>query len=126
MLKSKKLFAINCLVLLFTLITCNPAYADGAVFQGLSDYATNFAVGFKYFAYVLSGFGIIMFTFLAIFGKINFKHLGYIVLCLFFLSGVGALIDYILDADGKYVIGNQTYKFNDTYTRAVCKSSVCR
>lgn len=64
------------------------------LFKFLSDRAINFAIGFRNVAFCLAGFGIIMFTFLAISGKINFKHLGYIFISLFMLSGVGMFISY--------------------------------
>lgn len=124
MLKSKKLLFINCLVILFMALTCNMAYASGSVFEDLSGRTTEYAVGLRNFAYVISGFGIIMFTFLAICGKINFKHLGYIVICLFFLSATGALIDYIFDEDGLYVVPKMETKFGSQYKKAVRNSSL--
>ena len=48
------------------------------IFAFFSGRAINFAIGLRNIAFCLSGFGIIMFTFAAISGKINFKHLGYI------------------------------------------------
>lgn len=85
--------------------------ASAAVFKELADKTAAFAGQLRYLAYAISGFGIIMFTFLAICGKINFKHLGYIVMCLFFLSGTAALITYVSDAPVKL-------KYNDTYVAA--------
>ncbi len=64
------------------------------IFDFFSGRAINFAVGLRNVAFCLAGFGIIMFTFLAISGKINFKHLGYIFISLFLLSGVGLFISY--------------------------------
>lgn len=84
------------------------------MFKELAKRTGKFAEGLRRFAMILSAFGIVMFTFLAICGKINFKHLGYIFMCLFFLSGVGAMIVYIKG-------GNKdlTYEFKDTYTKAL-------
>ena len=123
MLKSRKIFIINCLVMLVTVLISNVAYArGGAVFGDLSERTADFAIGLRNFAYVFSGFGIIMFTFLAICGKINFKHLGYIVLCLFFLSGVGALLDYIIGgSQGSLMLKD----FGTAYRKAACNTSVC-
>lgn len=64
------------------------------IFSFFSSKAINFAIGFRNVAFCLAGFGIVMFTFLAISGKINFKHLGYIFISLFMLSGVGLFISY--------------------------------
>lgn len=98
--------------LLFLVLLNSEAQAD--VFEELADRTGKFAEGFRKLAMVLSGFGIIMFTFLAISGKINFKHLGYIFICLFFLSGVGAMIVYIKGGNAEL-----TYEFADTIDKAV-------
>lgn len=95
------------------------ASRGGSVFEALADRTGSFAQGFRGLAMVLSGFGIIMFTFLAICGKINFKHLGYIFICLFFLSGVGALIVYIADVPPELVFAGDFTRNSDTVDRAV-------
>ena len=78
-----------------------------------------FASQLRVFAYAISCFGIVMFTFLAISGKINFKHLGYIFISLFMLSATGAVIDYF---SGSHA--NLKSEFNDTYMNAVPRSSL--
>jgi len=105
---------------------CGEAAAD--IFDTLSIKTTNFAKGLRNIAYVISGFGIIMFTFLAISGKINFKHLGYISISLFILAAMGAFIDYTtygLGVDKKEL----SAEFGDTYQNAgvgeLCQSSLC-
>jgi hypothetical protein len=108
----KTLFLMICLFLVIGI--SSDAYAATDVFTKLSTKTRDFAKGLRYLAYSISGFGIIMFTFMAIGGKINFKHLGYIFMCLFFLSGVGALITYVSGYTGEG--GNLT--FNDTYEEA--------
>jgi len=102
MVKSKKMLVL-CLLCFFMCIISYDAKAD--VFGTFSGRALNFAIGLRGFAFVLSGFGIIMFTWMAIFGKINFKHLGYIYICLFFLSGVGLLINYIVGEQATKQLG---------------------
>ncbi len=101
-----------CIVTLL-LISNDVFAAEGGVFHGIADKTAEFAIGLRMLAYVISGFGIIMFTFLAICGKINFKHLGYIFISLFFLSGMGALIDYTTNQGELYFD-----KFDDTYIDA--------
>lgn len=112
MKKMQKIIYFSLICLLFTIIFGAEAEAD--VFEALAERTGKFAEGFRKLAIVLSGFGIIMFTFLAISGKINFKHLGYIIICLFFVSGVGAMIVYIKGENATL-----TYKFNDTIDQAV-------
>ena len=120
MLKFKKISILLLEVLVFSVIFTIDARAD--MFETLSNKTIEFAKGLRNLAYVLSSFGLVMFTFLAIGGKINFKHLSYIAICLFFLSGVGSLIDYVTD-DKTLVLES---RFGDTYTKAACKSSICR
>lgn len=111
MLKKIDLFL---LFLILAICVCGNAEAAGSgVFHSLADKTGKFAVELRKFAYVVSGFGIIMFTYLAICGKINFKHLGYIILCLFFLAGLGSMIVYIKGGNSEL-----TYEFKDTYTKA--------
>lgn len=100
-----------CLCLIF--VSTDALAATQTVFSGIAKNTGNFAEGLRKLAYVISGFGVIMFTFLAICGKINFKHLGYIFISLFFLSGVGALITYIKGGNTELV-----YEFKDTYLKA--------
>lgn len=102
MLQNKKVFMLCLQCFLLCVISCN---AEANVFGTFSGRALNFAIGLRGFAFVLSGFGIIMFTWMAIFGKINFKHLGYIYICLFMLSGVGLLINYIVGGKATATLG---------------------
>lgn len=108
MLQNRKILILCLLCILLCIISGDAFAAKGDnVFSKFSTRALNFAIGLRGFAFVLSGFGIIMFTWMAIFGKINFKHLGYIYICLFMLSGVGLLINYIVggDATAKKALG---------------------
>ena len=117
----RKISTLSVNVLILSLCICSEAYA-GNIFDTLSGKTIDFAIGLRTFAYVISSFGIVMFTFLAIGGKINFKHLSYIAISLFFMSGVGSLIDYVTGSSNM----NLERKFHDTYKGAVCSSSLCR
>lgn len=75
------------------------------LFKTLSSKTVTFAKGLQEVAFVLGGFGVVMFTFLAICGKINFKHLGYIMICLFFLSGTGLMISYLTGGKANSSLG---------------------
>ncbi len=108
-----EIFILSLLSVVFVLALCPDASA--AVFDSLAVKTGQFADGMRKLAYAISGFGIIMFTFLAICGKINFKHLGYIMISLFFLSGVGALITYIKGGDTRELV----YTFQDSYVSAI-------
>jgi len=119
MTRKGKIVLCCLLVVAFVFVLCPDASAD--VFEELKKRSVSFSKHLRILAYAISGFGIIMFTFLAICGKINFKHLGYIFISLFMLSGTGALIDYF---SGSHA--NLKSEFNDTYTKAACNSSICR
>lgn len=109
-----KLIALSFILIGFSMFVCAEASAD--IFDRLSDRTTEFAKGLRNIAYVISGFGIIMFTFLAITGKINFKHLGYISMSLFILAAMGALIDYITERSDAPT--SLSTVFRDTYKNA--------
>lgn len=112
------LFAV-CAV--FVVSFCGEAEAASGVFGTLKDKTVIFASRLRVFAYAISCFGIVMFTFLAISGKINFKHLGYIFISLFMLSATGAIIDYF---SGGHADLASSKNFNDTYMNAVPRSSL--
>lgn len=125
MVSKLKILILGLLCISFSMFICGEAAAD--IFETLSLKTTNFAKGLRNIAYVISGFGIIMFTFLAISGKINFKHLGYISISLFILAAMGAFIDYITkDTEARTSLSAE---FGDTYQNAgvgeLCQSSLC-
>lgn len=117
-MKRKSIFF--CIILAaVVLLTCEDAMAAGGVFASLRGKTISFASQLRVFAYAISCFGIVMFTFLAITGKINFKHLGYIFISLFMLSATGAIIDYFTGSHAKLKT-----EFHDTYMNAVSHSSL--
>ncbi len=125
MVSKLKMVILGLLCVSFSMFICGEAAAN--IFDTLSIKTTNFAKGLRNIAYVISGFGIIMFTFLAISGKINFKHLGYISISLFILAAMGAFIDYTThDTDEPTSLSAE---FGDTYQNAgvgeLCQSSLC-
>jgi len=98
MIKYRKVILLIICCAIFSICLCDRAYAEietPAIFNFFAEKTTSFARQLRSLAFAISGFGIIMFTFLAICGKINFRHLGYIMISLFFLSGVGLLISYM-------------------------------
>jgi len=122
-------FILVAMYVFLSMFVCFDANAN--IFGTLSTRAGVFAIGLRNLAYVLSGFGLIMFTFLAISGKINFKHLGYITLSLFMVSAVGALIDYVtdnaMDQSSSLVADHE---FGENYKNAgqtgSCYSGLCK
>lgn len=115
---TKKSIFLCIVSVLVVLLVSSDAMAAG-VFASLRTKTISFASQLRVFAYAISCFGIVMFTFLAISGKINFKHLGYIFISLFMLSATGAIIDYFTGSHAKL----QT-EFKDTYMNTVSHSSL--
>lgn len=114
MTKTKKIELFLICLLLVSVFCVGNASAAGEstpeVFRFFSEKTTSFARQLRGLAFAISGFGIIMFTFMAICGKINFKHLGYIMISLFILSGVGLVISYMTGGDAaKGLNFNQLY-----------------
>ena len=69
---------------------------EGTVFAKLSCKAAITLQNLKPLMFAIAGFGIIAFSFAAIFGKIQWKHLGSIIFGLFLVAMVGPFITYIV------------------------------
>lgn len=118
MMKHNKLIlSLVCMLLCVFYVSDACADAD-QIFTTMGEKTGNFAQGLRKIALVMGAFGIVMFTFLAICGKINFKHLGYITICLFFLSGTAALIEYITTDGGKKIELPTEFTNGDKYEAA--------
>ena len=89
----KKLF-VYILFLLMLPSVCMAA-PDGAIFKQLADKAQNIGIGLRDAGFIIAGMGLIVFSFMAIFNKISWKTLAYIMLSCFILSLMCAVINYI-------------------------------
>ena len=67
---------------------------SGDIFDQITCKVLGFLSDLRVLAYVISGFGMIVFTYGAIFNKINWKHFSYIAVGLFLLSVMGSFIQY--------------------------------
>ena len=67
---------------------------SGDVFQQIQCKVLQFLSNLRTLAYVLAGFGLIMFAYAAIFNKVNWKHFSSIAMGLFLLSMMGPFIEY--------------------------------
>ena len=114
MLDNKRNSILITLLVAFMICCCSEAFAAVIpnVMNTLGERTQTFARQLRSFAFIISGFGIIMFTWAAIFGKINFRHLGYIMISLFFLSGVGLFISYFTGGDARTF---HQYSFRELY-----------
>lgn len=111
--KIKDRMSVSLLMLLTALFVCfNPgdAFADllgcmqseagQGIFKTIACKVTTTLFDIRKIVYILGGFGLIAFTFAAIFNKISFKHLGNIALSLFLLSMLTPFIEYFTQAEG--------------------------
>ena len=74
------------------------AYADGgagAIFDQLASRAQTLGGGLRKVGYIIAAFGLIVFSFMAIFNKISWKNLAYIMMSCFILSFMAMLINEI-------------------------------
>ena len=67
---------------------------SGDIFDQVTCKVLGFVSDLRLLAYIISGFGMIVFTYGAIFNKINWKHFSYIAVSLFLLSVMGSFIQY--------------------------------
>lgn len=111
--KLKNRMSVSLLLLLTALFVCfNPGYAFAdllgcmqseagrGIFKTMACKITTTLFDIRKIVYILGGFGLIAFTFAAIFNKISFKHLANIALSLFLLSMMTPFIEYFTQAPG--------------------------
>lgn len=83
--------------------------AEGNIFTIISNKMITTLQDVRKIVYVIAGFGLIMFAVLAIFNKISFKHLAYIMIGLSLLAVMMPFINYFSGAnlqDDEYSYGN--------------------
>ena len=105
--KTNKILAL----LLPALFVCLPleAFAAGDIFTIISNKMVSTVLDVRKIVYVVAGFGLVMFSVLAIFNKISFKHLSYIMIGLFLLSVMMPFINYFSGAN----LRDSSYTYDD-------------
>ena len=89
-------------IMILALSLSDMAYADSAVFSKLKGTADNIGKGLRDVGYAAAGLGLIALTFGAIFGKVNWKTLGYIMMSCFILTMMTAVIGKMKAGNGDY------------------------
>ena len=89
------------LLLLGVILFSNNAYAGtaGDIFDQLAGMAGTLGTGLKQSGYIIAAFGLIVFSFMAIFNKISWKNLAYIMMSCFILTFMASIINYIASAN---------------------------
>ena len=96
-------------LLLGVLLLPASAMAADNIFQEISRKMMTTVIDVRRIVYVIAGFGLIMFTTLAIFNKISFKHLAYIMIGLSLLAVMMPFINYFAGVnleDTEFSYGN--------------------
>lgn len=94
--------------ILFGLVfCCFDAFAGDAgggsdpIFGKLAGKATQIGQGLQDAGFIIAGLGLIVFTFMAIFNKIQWKTLAYIMFSTAVLSAMAGIISYISNGKGR-------------------------
>jgi len=75
------------------------AWAEGNIFSQVRDKAVRFLVDSSGVVYLLGGFGLVGFAFMAIFNKISWKWFANIAIGLFLVAVTGMFISYFTGDD---------------------------
>lgn len=100
-------------VAIFAIINCQPVYAanaGGDVFGKLSTLGGTLGIGLARVGYLIAGVGLIAFSVAAIFNKISWKTLAYIMMSTFILTMLlsGAIYKF-LGAGSDYGVDKTTF-----------------
>lgn len=123
-------------VLLFAAVVFLPAdaWAANDIFTTISQKMISTVKDIRQIVYIIAGFGLIMFAVLAVFNKISFKHLAYIMISLSLLAVMTPFINYFSGAGldvsdlnyGNYIMGGDAnITGSDITTAANCTGSNC-
>lgn len=83
------------LVCVFCVLGVSPSFAaDDEIWTKLADKASLIGGGLQRSGFIIAGLGLIVFSFMAIFNKISWKNLAYIMVSCFVLTAMVALINY--------------------------------
>ena len=95
------------------------AWAQGAtgedIFDSLADRAQTIGEGLRGSGYIIAGSGLIVFSFLAIFNKIKWSTLAYIMLSCFVLSAMAFVIDFFQGDGSNGYKSDITMRFTSGY-----------
>lgn len=100
----KKLYhLIPVLVLLALVFFPEMAWADETetIFAVIKKKAASSLKEIKMVVYIIGGFGLIGFAFMAVFNKISWKWFAHLAIGLFLVSAMGLFVDYFITQDGR-------------------------
>lgn len=94
-----KIFGFCSLCVLVLFLTTGDAYADD-VLQAVRAKALSFLKDLRPVIFILAGFGLVGFAWMAIFNKISWKWFANIAMGLFLVANMGLFVDYFAGNDG--------------------------
>ena len=100
----KKFGKIACLALLLMVVLPSVSFAAADVFDTIQAKMISTVKDVRKIVYIIAGFGLVMFSVLAIFNKISFKHLSYIMISLTILALMMPFIEYF---SGQTMVDNE-------------------
>src|SRR5574344_618490 len=98
----KYVIKLSFLTMLFVLVGIHSSYAD--IFDEITLRAKNLGFGLKQSGYLIAGLGLIAFSVAAIFNKISWKTLAYIMVSCFLLTFLTAVVEYTQSSVQEVVI----------------------
>jgi len=109
-MKKYGLFLVGLLV---CFMFVSPAFADASssdeIWTKMAGKASIIGKGLQRSGYIIGGIGLIFFSFMAIFNKISWKNLAYIMLSCFVLSFMVALINWFATSTANPDIENVSF-----------------
>lgn len=133
MLKLKN-FMVVFLLACVLLMPAGAFAAQGDIFSIISAKMISTVQDVRRIVYIIAGFGLIMFAVLAVFNKISFKHLAYIMIGLSLLSVMMPFINYfsgaqLTDKDfnyGNFIAGGDaSIVGSDASSKTPCTGALC-
>ena len=91
------------------------------VFDKLAGKANTIGGGLRRVGFAIAGLGLIVFSFMAIFNKISWKNLAYIMMSCFVLSAMALVIKFARDDEG---LNDAHLGFGDSYKKEVAPGDV--
>lgn len=93
-MKIEKLPIFFCILAIFAIVAY-PMDAHADVFDKLAKLGGSLGSGLKRSGFMVAGLGLIAFSVAAIFGKVSWKTLAYIMMCTFILASMTAVVSYM-------------------------------
>ena len=115
----RKICFLSFFVILFSVAWINPALAEPTedtvdIWKKLATIAGKLGSGLQTSGYLIAGIGLIFFSFMAIFNKISWKNLAYIMMSCLVLSVMVGIVNYFSSAEAEPEYDNSMFNHADS------------